>query len=294
MIFETTAGELTRGLQFALSGVPAVPAPQFYENVLISAAEDEVTLLSSKNSEVYTSWRLHTSGIEEQGTVLLKVKTLHDYAATLPPDTVVTVQSTKSAIAVSYPDGFPYSFPTTANPDVFPKPLEPSGDHAAFTLEPFVPFLPTIAKVAGKGPTAAVRLVSSKGDLSLETTDKFRLFHATRKDAGFGEMEFTFPVAEFERIIKESPVEVSWDKKVARVSSPQATSTFRQLDANFPNFEPILAVKHSHTVVVDTAGLISAVSRQAAASGGDQQVATLEFGSETCPCYSTLTTSQTS
>lgn len=271
MRFTVTAGEFTRALTAASVNIEPNSTPKFFSGVLVEVKKGAVTLTGvGCRGTVFSQETVTDAEVDTTGKVIVDYKPLLNYITLLDEDDKVAVYAndTLTSLVVKVGTSQPYSFSILTGAEDFPKAPNPKGEETSMTLTPLKGSVAQAGRVTAtihdKQPR--LKLVSTSEELILDATDNFRLFRASAKDRGFGDFSWTLPRAEFERVLAQDPVLISWDQHIVKFSTATGFTTFKQMpeDMAIPDASGVVKKDPVNLVEIDSAEFLQKVNRLAA------------------------------
>jgi DNA polymerase-3 subunit beta len=246
-----------------------------YSGILLEAADGTLSATGTDGENTITGYVKAT--VTDGGSALLLAKPLIEWLHAVPRGSEVTLANDGDGeITAQVKKGSPYQFRTIAMN--FPKPPGVNAPGVAVNLADLGVALGAVrassdaAHTSTSSATAGlVQLVSTDGDMHLNTTDTYRLSQAVLKEAGWGEFSGLLPVAMLERVAKDVITSVAVDQKgrIIEFSGPGARYSMRLSPVPFPLVDATLAVLPANQAGVVLADLRTVLARLAALAEGN-------------------------
>lgn len=205
----------------------------------------------------------------DKGEALVAPGPVGSYLAALPGQETVTVSTTETDLVIDRGDSRPYSFLLlhATYPEVQPS----KGSKTSVDLGRLGDAVGAVKRSAGD--EGMIQVKSDDNNITLASTDNYRLTQAIIANAGFGEYEAVLPLSAVERVAKIDPKIITFDKKTLTAVSDDVSMTARALaDQTFPALDSVLGKAPAHTVTLSKAELVQAGQRLQAV-GADSSVA---------------------
>lgn len=284
--FRVAKDDLANAVAWVARSLPAKPTQPVLRGMLITA-DDEGLELAGFDYEVSTKQRI-SAEVTQPGRIAVAGKLIAEITATLPNKPVdFTVDGSKVLLSCGASRFELPSIPLDDYP-ALPKLPEVTG---AIDPKLFTEAVTQVATAAGRDETlpmlTGVHLEIHGEDVLLAATDRFRLavrsFNWIPRNPQV-EAKLLIPaktLLENARSLDTSlndPVEIAvGNEEIGReglfgVHADTRQTTTRMLDADFPNFRPLLPKSHTSIASVEIAPLLDAIRRVALVADRNAQI----------------------
>lgn len=266
MKFSTTAGPLRHALSQSRNAISPKPNLLALGGALISATKGspKPVRVTGSNDQLTILSAVPSAKVEENGTVLVNPAPIAGFLATLDDDTQLQVESTDTQLVVTRSGGAPYRFvPMHAD---YPDPTSVNGTKTSVNFARLADAVDAVKRSTGED--GVVQMVSDVNNLTLATTDNYRLSQVVIENAGFGDYTGILQLAAVDRVARANPAAVNYDKKAINVVTDEVSITVRALaNAAFPDVALALNQAPKNTVTTDRDELLRALQRLNAVDG---------------------------
>lgn len=260
MKFSTTAGALRNALSQARTAISAKPNLLARGGAHISATKggSKPVRITGSNDQVTIMSAVADAKVEENGTVLVTPGPLQGFLATLREDLKLEVETTNTHLVVTREGGAPYRFvPMHAD---YPDPPTVRGTKAAVNFSRLDDAVDAVKRSTGE--EGVVQLTSDDKNLTLASTDNYRLSQVVIANAGFGEYTGILQLSAVDRVARAKPAAVNYDKKAVNVVTDDVSITIRALaNASFPDVSTALDQAPKNTITIPRLELVQALQR---------------------------------
>lgn len=260
MKFSTTAGALRHALAQSRTAISPKPNLLALSGAHISATKgsSKPVRITGSNDQVSILSAVAGSKVEENGTTLIAPGPLQGFLATLKDETGLEVETTDTHLVVTREGGAPYRFvPMHAD---YPDPPTVRGTKASVNFSRLVDAVDAVKRSTGE--EGVVQLKSEGDNLTLASTDNYRLSQVVVANAGFGDYSGILQLAAVDRVARANPAAVNYDKKAVNVVTDEVSITIRALaNASFPDVSVALNQTPANTVKLSRTTLLQALQR---------------------------------
>lgn len=260
MKFSTTAGALRSALSQARTAISAKPNLLARAGALISATKggSKPVRITGSNDQVTILSAVSGAKVEENGEVLVTPGPLQGFLATLRDDANLSIETTDTHLVVTREGHAPYKFvPMHAD---YPDPPTVRGTKASVNFSRLSDAVDAVKRSTGE--EGVVQLTSDSKNLTLASTDNYRLSQVIIANAGFGEYTGILQLSAVERIARSQPAAVNYDKKAVNVVTDEVSITVRALaNASFPDVSVALNQSPKNTIKIPREELAQSLQR---------------------------------
>jgi DNA polymerase-3 subunit beta len=258
MKLRVDTGELSEAINLCSKVVAAGrPSTLVYSSIALAAKGDEVVLMGS-DGELTVRVRIEAE-VEEEGTCLVVPRPVLRYLAGFVEKKCLLEDAGAGDLVISGETSSAYRFRTVLGS--FPQPPKIQGTARAVDMSQLGTGLSLVRTAVDKAKRL-VQLVSTDKDLSLTTTDSYRLAQAVLPGAGFGEFTGVVPLSMLEQLGSDTTsVVIDASGRAIEFRSASVVYTARLAVGSFPAVDSILKARPERMVSIPAAEMRKAVER---------------------------------
>ena len=285
--FTVPKDDLASALAWVARSLPAKPTQPILRGVMI-VADDEGLELSGFDREVSTRVRINAE-VDDSGRILVAGKLLSDIVGSLPNKPITMEYSGSTVIVTTGNSRFELPGMTIEDYPLLPELPAVTG---TIDSELFTEAISQVAVAAGRDDTlpmlTGIRMEIDGENIVLAATDRFRLavrtfqWNPASAEATAGLLVPARTLADTARTLDHQlnePIEIAIGsgedigaQGILGIVTDSRHSTTRLLDADFPNFRPLLPPKHNALASVEIAPLQDAIRRVSLVAERNSQI----------------------